>query len=95
MKTIRQLTEAKILSEMKKYKQQNLSETKSGLTSTGGTTEKWNMFYEIFCIIMKKFDPVLLEKLLGVSDLFDYLKQLWNKTKISEEKKDMEEKENE
>ena len=38
-------------------------------------------------IILKKFDPVLLEKLLGVADLFEYLKQLWNKTEKTEEKK--------
>ena len=43
--------------------------------------------YEIFCIILKKIDPVLLEKLLGVADLFEYLKQLWNKSEKTEAKK--------
>ena len=28
-----------------------------------------------------------MKKLLGVADLFEYLKQLWNKTEKTEEKK--------
>ena len=54
---------------------------------TGDTENTRHPVYEIFCIILKKFDPVLLEKLLGVADLFEYLKQLWNKTEKTEEKK--------
>ena len=87
MKTIKEATEAKILKEMKKYRQSN--NFVSGITNcdTGDTESTGNMVYEIFCIILKKFDPQLLEKLLGVADLFEYLKQLWNKTEETEEKK--------
>ena len=79
MKTIKEVTEAKILKEMKKYRQSD--NFVSGVTNSDAGEK------EIFCIILKKFDPVLLEKLLGVADLFEYLKQLWNKTEKTEEKK--------
>ena len=87
MKTIKEATEAKILKEMKKYRQSN--NFVSGITNcdTGDAESAGHMVYEIFCIILKKFDPVLLEKLLGVADLFEYLKQLWDKTGKKEEKK--------
>ena len=88
MKTIKEVTEAKILKEMKKYKHKNLMQTKSELSSTG-MAEAGGILYEIFCIIVKKFDPILLEKILGVADLFQYLKQLWEKTEDVEEKEDV------
>lgn len=85
MKTIKEVTEAKILKEMKKYRQSD--NFVSGMTNSdaGEKESEGHPVYEIFCIILKKVDPVLLEKLLGVADLFEYLKKLWNKT---EEKKD-------
>lgn len=85
MRTIKEATEAKILKEMKKYRQSN--NFASGITNSdaGEKESEGHPVYEIFCIILKKVDPVLLEKLLGVADLFEYLKKLWNKT---EEKKD-------
>ena len=87
MKTIKEATEAKILKEMKKYRQSS-SFASSTINSVIGEKEsEGHPVYEIFCIILKKVDPVLLEKLLGVADLFEYLKQLWNKTEKTEEKK--------
>lgn len=87
MKTIKEATEVKILKEMKKYRQSD--NFVSGMTNsnTGEKESEGHPVYEIFCIILKKVDPVLLEKLLGVADLFEYLKQLWNKTEETEEKK--------
>ena len=87
MKTIKEATEAKILKEMKKYRQSNSFTTTTTGCDTGDTENTGHPVYEIFCIILKKFDPVLLEKLLGVADLFEYLKQLWNKSEKTEEKK--------
>ena len=87
MKTIKEVAEAKILKEMKKYRQSD--NFVSGVTNSdaGEKESEGHPVYEIFCIILKKFDPVLLEKLLGVADLFEYLKQLWNKSEKTEEKK--------
>ena len=87
MKTIKEATEAKILKEMKKYRQSG--NFVSGMTNsnTGEKESEEHPVYEIFCIILKKVDPTLLEKLLGVADLFEYLKQLWDKTGKIEEKK--------
>ena len=87
MKTIKEATEAKILKEMKKYRQSNSFAATTTGCDTGDTENTGHSVYEIFCIILKKFDPVLLEKLLGVADLFEYLKQLWNKTEKTEGKK--------
>lgn len=85
MRTIKEATEAKILKEMKKYRQSNNFVSGIKNSDTGEKESEGHPVYEIFCIILKKVDPVLLEKLLGVADLFEYLKKLWNKT---EEKKD-------
>ena len=87
MKTIKEATEAKILKEMKKYRQSSSFVSSTTNCDTGDTESAGHMVYEIFCIILKKFDPQLLEKLLGVADLFEYLKQLWNETEKTEEKK--------
>ena len=84
MKPVKDIVEGKILSEMKKYRQPNSFVSSTTDCDTGDTGHP---VYEIFCIILKKFDPVLLDKLLGVADLFEYLKQLWNKTEKTEEKK--------
>ncbi len=87
MRTIKEVTEAKILKEMKKYRQSD--NFVSGITNSdaGEKESEGHPVYEIFCIILKKVDPILLEKLLGVADLFEYLKQLWDKTGKTEEKK--------
>ncbi len=87
MKPVKDIVEGKILSEMKKYRQSSSFVSSTTNCDTGDTESAGHMVYEIFCIILKKFDPQLLEKLLGVADLFEYLKQLWNKTEITEEKK--------
>lgn len=79
--------EGKILSEMKKHRQSNSFVSSTTDCDTGDTENTGHPVYEIFCIILKKVDPVLLEKLSGVADLFEYLKQLWNKTEKTEEKK--------
>ena len=89
MNPVKDVVEGKILSEMKKYRQSNRNSFAATTTGcdTGDTVNAGHPVYEIFSIILKKFDPVLLEKLLGVADLFEYLKQLWNKTEKTEEKK--------
>lgn len=87
MKTIKEATEAKILKEMKKYRQSSSFVSSATNCDTGYKENTEHPVYEIFCIILKRVDPVLLEKLLGVADLFEYLKQLWNKTEKTEEKK--------
>lgn len=87
MNPVKDVVEGKILSEMKKYRQSNSFTATTIGCDTGDTENTGHPVYEIFCIILKKFDPVLLEKLLGVADLFEYLKQLWNKTEKTEEKK--------
>ena len=87
MNPVKDVVEGKILSEMKKYRQSNSFAATTTGCDTGDTENTGHPVYEIFCIILKKFDPVLLEKLLGVADLFEYLKQLWNKTEKTEEKK--------
>ena len=87
MKPVKDVVEGKILSEMKKYRQSNSFAATTAGCDTGDTENTGHPVYEILCIILKKFDPVLLEKLLGVADLFGYLKQLWNKTEKTEEKK--------
>lgn len=79
---------------MKKYRQSNSFAATTTGCDTGDTENTGHPVYEIFCIILKKFDPVLLEKLLGVADLFEYLKQLWNKTEKTEEKKGRKDNEN-
>ena len=87
MNPVKDVVEGKILSEMKKYRQ---SSSFVSSTINSGIEEReseGHPVYEIFCIILKKIDPVLLEKLLGVADLFEYLKQLWNKSEKTEEKK--------
>ena len=86
MNPVKDVVEGKILSEMKKYRQSNSFAATTTGCDTGDTENTGHPVYEIFCIILKKFDPVLLEKLLGVADLFEYLKQLWNKTEKTEEK---------
>lgn len=88
MRTIKEATETKILKEMKKYRQSSSFVSSTTNCDTGEKESEGHPVYEIFCIILKKVDPILLEKLLGVADLFEYLKQLWNKTEITEEKKD-------
>lgn len=87
MNPVKDVVEGKILSEMKKYRQSNSFAATTAGCDTGDTENTGHPVYEIFCIILKKVDPVLLEKLLGVADLFEYLKQLWNKTEKTEEKK--------
>lgn len=87
MNPVKDVVEGKILSEMKKYRQSNSLTTTTTGCDTGDTENTRHPVYEIFCIILKQFDPVLLEKLLGVADLFEYLKQLWNKSEKTEEKK--------
>ena len=87
MKPVKDIVEGKILSEMKKHRQSNSFVSSTTDCDTGDTGNTGHPVYEIFCIILKKVDPVLLEKLLGVADLFEYLKQLWNKTEKTEEKK--------
>ena len=87
MRTIKEATEAKILKEMKKYRQSSSFASSTINSGIGEKESEGHPVYEIFCIILKKFDPVLLEKLLGVADLFEYLKQLWSKTGKKEEKK--------
>lgn len=87
MKTIKEATEAKILKEMKKYRQSSSFVSSTTNSDTGEKESEGHPVYEIFCIILKKIDPLLLEKLLGVADLFEYLKQLWNETEKTEEKK--------
>lgn len=87
MKPVKDIVEGKILSEMKKYRQSSSFVTSMTECETGSRENTAHPVYEIFCIILKKFDPVLLEKLLGVADLFEYLKQLWNKTGKTAEKK--------
>ena len=87
MRTIKEATEAKILKEMKKYRQSSSFVSSTTNCDTGEKEREGHPVYEIFCIILKKVDPTLLEKLLGVADLFEYLKQLWNKTEETEEKK--------
>ena len=89
MNPVKDVVEGKILSEMKKYRQSNSFAATTTGCDTGDT-----LFAAILSpaflndsITLKKFDPVLLEKLLGVADLFEYLKQLWNKTEKTEEKK--------
>ena len=76
MNPVKDVVEGKILSEMKKYRQSNRNSFAATTTGcdTGDTENAGHPVYEIFCIILKKFDPVLLEKLLGVADLFEYLK---------------------
>ena len=87
MKPVKDIVEGKILSEMKKYRQSSSFVASTTDCDTGNAENTGHPVYEIFCIILKKFDPVLLEKLLGVADLFEYLKQLWNKSEKTEEKK--------
>lgn len=87
MKPVKDIVEGKILSEMKKYRQSSSFVASTTDYDTGNAENTGHPVYEIFCIILKKVDPVLLEKLLGVADLFEYLKQLWNKTGKTEEKK--------
>lgn len=87
MKPVKDIVEGKILSEMKKYRQSNSFVASTTDCDTGDTENTGHPIYEIFCIILKKVDPVLLEKILGVADLFEYIKQLWNKTGETEEKK--------
>ncbi len=71
---------------MKSYKQSNnLTATVKSLETREKDRER-HPVYEIFCIIVKQFDPVLLEKLLGVADLLEYLKGLWNRVEKVEEK---------
>lgn len=87
MKPVKDIVEGKILSEMKKHRQSNSFVSSTTDCDTGDTENTGHPVYEIFCILLKKFDPVLLEKLLGVADLFEYLRQLWNKSGKIEEKK--------
>ena len=70
MKPVKDVVEGKILSEMKKYRQSNSFAATTTGCDTRDTENTGHPVYEIFCIILKKFDPVLLEKLLGVADLF-------------------------
>ena len=72
---------------MKKHRQSNSFVSSTTDCDTGDTENTGHPVYEIFSIILKKIDPVLLEKLLGVADLFEYLRQLWNKSGKTEEKK--------
>lgn len=86
MRSTKQIVEGKILSQMKNYKQSNnLTATAESLETREKGRER-HPVYEIFCIIIKQFDPVLLEKLLGVADLLEYLKGLWNRVEKAEEK---------
>lgn len=87
MNSVKDVVEGKILSEMKKHRQSNSFVSSTTDCDTGDTENTGHPVYEIFCIILKKVDPVLLEKLLGVADLFEYLKQLWSKSEKTEEKK--------
>ena len=87
MKPVKDIVEGKILSEMKKYRQSSSFAASTTGCDIGDTENTGHPVYEIFCIILKKVDPVLLEKILGVADLFEYLKQLWNKAGKTEEKK--------
>lgn len=87
MKPVKDIVEEKILSEMKKHRQSNSFVSSTTDCDTGDTENPGHPVYEIFCILLKKVDPVLLEKLLRVADLFEYLRQLWNKSEKTEEKK--------
>lgn len=87
MNPVKDVVEGKILSEMKKYRQSSSFASSTINSGIGEKESEGHPVYEIFCIILKKVDPVLLEKLLGVADLFEYLKQLWNKSEKTEEKK--------
>ena len=87
MKPVKDIVEGKILSEMKKYRQSSSFVSSTIDCDIRDTENTSHPVYEIFCIILKKVDPVLLQKLLGVADLFEYLKQLWNKSEKTEEKK--------
>lgn len=86
MRLAKEIVEGKILSQMKKYKQSNNLTATAESLDTREKDKEGHPVYEIFCIILKQFDPVLLEKLLGVADLLEYLKGLWNRVEKTEEK---------